>query len=303
MAGCRRQGSRSSSRWASACACCAPPRPDAQGGRGRLGRLRAASRQPRIRHRQRLDPGAAAGGERAPLLAGRTGRRRDHQLARVAADPRAAARPQRRRAAPRPRSRWPSCSATPRRPRRAAGASPWSACAAPASRRSASMLADDLEVPVRRAEPRDRALAGCSIREIHDLYGTNAYRRYERRALEETMQPASRGGDRHAGRHRLRPGDLQPAARALHDRLAAGLARRAHEPRRGAGRHPADGGEPRGDGRPAAHPRPAAPPSTPRPTRRSTPAARREDESLRGAACALAGELPGPAAPNMKQSS
>ena len=31
-------------------------------------------------------------------------------------------------------------------------------------------------------------LAGCSVREIHDLYGTNAYRRYERRALEEAVQ-------------------------------------------------------------------------------------------------------------------
>jgi len=30
--------------------------------------------------------------------------------------------------------------------------------------------------------------AGCGINEIHDLYGTNAYRRYERRALEETIQ-------------------------------------------------------------------------------------------------------------------
>jgi XRE family aerobic/anaerobic benzoate catabolism transcriptional regulator len=30
--------------------------------------------------------------------------------------------------------------------------------------------------------------AGCSISEIHSLYGTNAYRRYERRALEEAIQ-------------------------------------------------------------------------------------------------------------------
>ncbi|MBY4594716.1 helix-turn-helix transcriptional regulator [Ottowia caeni] len=30
--------------------------------------------------------------------------------------------------------------------------------------------------------------AGCSINEIHNLYGTNAYRRYERRALEEAIQ-------------------------------------------------------------------------------------------------------------------
>lgn len=30
--------------------------------------------------------------------------------------------------------------------------------------------------------------AGCSIHEIHNLYGTHAYRRYERRALEEAIQ-------------------------------------------------------------------------------------------------------------------
>jgi XRE family aerobic/anaerobic benzoate catabolism transcriptional regulator len=30
--------------------------------------------------------------------------------------------------------------------------------------------------------------AGCSVSEIHNLYGTNAYRRYERRALEEAIQ-------------------------------------------------------------------------------------------------------------------
>jgi XRE family transcriptional regulator, aerobic/anaerobic benzoate catabolism transcriptional regulator len=31
-------------------------------------------------------------------------------------------------------------------------------------------------------------VAGCSITEIHSLYGANAYRRYERRALEEALQ-------------------------------------------------------------------------------------------------------------------
>jgi XRE family aerobic/anaerobic benzoate catabolism transcriptional regulator len=31
-------------------------------------------------------------------------------------------------------------------------------------------------------------LAGCQISEIHALYGANAYRRYERRALEETLE-------------------------------------------------------------------------------------------------------------------
>jgi XRE family transcriptional regulator, aerobic/anaerobic benzoate catabolism transcriptional regulator len=31
-------------------------------------------------------------------------------------------------------------------------------------------------------------VAGCSLSEIHNLYGPSAYRRYERRALEETIE-------------------------------------------------------------------------------------------------------------------
>lgn len=50
------------------------------------------------------------------------------------------------------------------------------------------MLADDLEVPFIELSREIEKFAGCSVREIHDLYGTNAYRRYERRALEETVQ-------------------------------------------------------------------------------------------------------------------
>ncbi len=50
------------------------------------------------------------------------------------------------------------------------------------------MLADDLELPFIELSREVEKLAGCSVREIHDLYGTNAYRRYERRALEETVQ-------------------------------------------------------------------------------------------------------------------
>ena len=51
------------------------------------------------------------------------------------------------------------------------------------------MLADDLGVSVRRAvAARSRSSPAARIREIHDLYGTNAYRRYERRALEEAIQ-------------------------------------------------------------------------------------------------------------------
>ena len=50
------------------------------------------------------------------------------------------------------------------------------------------MLADDLDVPFVELSREIEKLAGCSVREIHDLYGTNAYRRYERRALEEAVQ-------------------------------------------------------------------------------------------------------------------
>jgi XRE family aerobic/anaerobic benzoate catabolism transcriptional regulator len=50
------------------------------------------------------------------------------------------------------------------------------------------MLADDLDVPFVELSREIEKLAGCSVREIHDLYGTNAYRRYERRAMEEVVQ-------------------------------------------------------------------------------------------------------------------
>lgn len=50
------------------------------------------------------------------------------------------------------------------------------------------MLADDLDLPFVELSREIEKLAGCSVREIHDLYGTNAYRRYERRALEESIQ-------------------------------------------------------------------------------------------------------------------
>jgi XRE family transcriptional regulator, aerobic/anaerobic benzoate catabolism transcriptional regulator len=50
------------------------------------------------------------------------------------------------------------------------------------------MLADDLEVPFVELSREIEKFAGCSIDEIQALYGMNAYRRYERRALEETIQ-------------------------------------------------------------------------------------------------------------------
>ncbi len=49
------------------------------------------------------------------------------------------------------------------------------------------MLADDLTVPFVELDRVIERLAGCDVREIHSLYGMAAYRRYELRALEETV--------------------------------------------------------------------------------------------------------------------
>ncbi|ANN79314.1 helix-turn-helix transcriptional regulator [Bordetella flabilis] len=50
------------------------------------------------------------------------------------------------------------------------------------------MLADDLGYPFVELNVEIERVAGCGILEIHNLYGPNAYRRYERRALEEAVQ-------------------------------------------------------------------------------------------------------------------
>jgi XRE family aerobic/anaerobic benzoate catabolism transcriptional regulator len=50
------------------------------------------------------------------------------------------------------------------------------------------MLADDLGFPFVELSRQIEKFAGCSVAEIQALYGANAYRRYERRALEEAIQ-------------------------------------------------------------------------------------------------------------------
>jgi XRE family aerobic/anaerobic benzoate catabolism transcriptional regulator len=50
------------------------------------------------------------------------------------------------------------------------------------------MLADDLGFPFVELSREIEKFAGCSVAEIQALYGMNAYRRYERRALEEAIQ-------------------------------------------------------------------------------------------------------------------
>lgn len=50
------------------------------------------------------------------------------------------------------------------------------------------MLADNWMVPFIELERQIEMVAGCSIPEIHALYGSAAYRRYEYRALEEAIR-------------------------------------------------------------------------------------------------------------------
>jgi XRE family aerobic/anaerobic benzoate catabolism transcriptional regulator len=51
-----------------------------------------------------------------------------------------------------------------------------------------AMLAQDLGFPFVELSREIEKFAGCSVGEIQALYGQNAYRRYERRALEEAIQ-------------------------------------------------------------------------------------------------------------------
>lgn len=50
------------------------------------------------------------------------------------------------------------------------------------------LLAEDLGYPFIELSREIEKLAGCSLGEIQALYGVNAYRRYERRALDEVIQ-------------------------------------------------------------------------------------------------------------------
>jgi XRE family aerobic/anaerobic benzoate catabolism transcriptional regulator len=50
------------------------------------------------------------------------------------------------------------------------------------------LLAERLRVPFVELNRQIEETAGCSLSEIHSLYGPQAYRRYERRALEDVIQ-------------------------------------------------------------------------------------------------------------------
>ena len=50
------------------------------------------------------------------------------------------------------------------------------------------MLADEFEIGFVELNREIERVAGCSLSEIHNLYGPSAYRRYERRALQEAIE-------------------------------------------------------------------------------------------------------------------
>jgi XRE family aerobic/anaerobic benzoate catabolism transcriptional regulator len=50
------------------------------------------------------------------------------------------------------------------------------------------LLADEMDVPFVELNREIERVAGCGLGEIHNLLGSIAYRRYERRALEEAIQ-------------------------------------------------------------------------------------------------------------------
>jgi XRE family aerobic/anaerobic benzoate catabolism transcriptional regulator len=51
-----------------------------------------------------------------------------------------------------------------------------------------NLLAEDLGYPFVELSREIEKFAGCTVAEIQNLYGMNAYRRYERRGLEESIQ-------------------------------------------------------------------------------------------------------------------
>lgn len=54
------------------------------------------------------------------------------------------------------------------------------------------MLADDLRVPFVELDRVVERIAGCNVGEVHSLYGPTAFRRYELRALEATVEEQAR---------------------------------------------------------------------------------------------------------------
>jgi XRE family aerobic/anaerobic benzoate catabolism transcriptional regulator len=96
-------------------------------------------------------------------------------------------------------------------------------------------LADDLGYAFIELSREIEKFAGCGISEIHNLYGAHAYRRYERRALEEAIQIYPEVVIATPGGLVSDSANFNLHAVALLHRLAAGRSGRPHVPRRRAG--------------------------------------------------------------------
>ena len=134
------------------------------------------------------------------------------------------------------------------------------------------MLAEDLDFPFVELSREIEQFAGCSIGEIQGLYGQNAYRRYERRALEEAIQIYPEAVIATPGGLVSDPATfnllLAHCTTVWLQADAAGPHAARHRP----GRPAADGRQPRGDGGPEGHPGRPRRFLLARPTSGSTPA-------------------------------
>ena len=79
------------------------------------------------------------------------------------------------------------------------------------------LLAEDLELPFIELNCEIERVAGYSVREIQDLYGGAAYRRYERLVLEEVFQKTQSSRPRNARGACVGCRDIQPVADPLQD--------------------------------------------------------------------------------------
>ena len=116
------------------------------------------------------------------------------------------------------------------------------------------MLADDLGYPFLELSREIEKFAGCSISEIQSLYGQNAYRRYERRAVEEAIQLYPEAVIAVPGGLVAEPATFNLLLAHCTTVWLQGPPGGPHEPSGCAGRPAADGGKQGGDGRPEGHP-------------------------------------------------
>ena len=107
------------------------------------------------------------------------------------------------------------------------------------------MLAQHLGWPFIELDRRVEEDYGASIPDLIEMAGTATFRRHERERARSRDRRARGRHHHHGRRHRRQSGNLCVASAPHPYGLDQGAARRAHEPRDGAGRFPPHGAEPR----------------------------------------------------------